>query len=138
MSGMRAVSFFGPEESESGAGLTGNGLGGAGGGAGTGFETADGFGKATGEGGAGGGGGGGKNWAGATGSTGGFGAVDGFIAGPTGNLSDGGRGGSWMRTVSRDFVLAPGGFPPGWGVRAMRTVSFLGSFGSVIRRASRS
>ncbi len=96
---MRAVSFFRPGWSGSGAGLTGAGAGvGVGG---IGEET-------------GGAGGGDGNWGGGVAFSGGFGATDGCVGGRKGSLS-------------RDPVSSPGG--------VMRTVSFLGSFGSGIRLA---
>lgn len=45
---------------------------------------------------------------------------------------DGGRAGSFIRSVSRDSLPAPGPVA-GCGGNAMRTVSFLGSFGSAMR-----
>src|SRR6266702_7921962 len=45
---------------------------------------------------------------------------------------DGGRAGRLIRTVSRDSLLAPGGFATGGG-KVMRTVSFLGSFESAMK-----
>src|SRR6266404_7022129 len=116
MSGRRAVSFFGPDESELGAGVTGLS---------TGIETFGGFGGEAGE----GGGGGSKNWEGA-----GFEIGGGSVGVPNGGLSVDGRCGNWIRTVSRDFVFGSGGFTAGEGGNSMRTVSFFGSFGSVIGR----
>ena len=52
--------------------------------------------------------------------------------GPSGG--NGGRGGNWIRTVSRDCVFAPDAFATGCGGKASATFSFFGSFGSAIRR----
>jgi len=75
MSGMRAVSFFGPDESELGAGVTGLS---------TGFETVGGFGGEAGE----GGGGGSKNWGDVTFGAAGFEIGCGSAGAPNGGLSD--------------------------------------------------
>jgi hypothetical protein len=75
MSGMRAVSFLGPEEGELGAGVTGLS---------TGFETVGGFGGEAGE----GGGGGSKNWGGVISSAAGFEIGGGSAGAPNGGLSD--------------------------------------------------
>jgi hypothetical protein len=92
--GMRAVSFLGPEEIDAG--------GGAGGG--TGIETDDSFGEATGR-----VGGGGKTSGKLGALVAGFGTGDGTVGPWTGSLSNGGRRGNWIRTVSRNFVFVPGG-----------------------------
>jgi hypothetical protein len=75
MSGMRAVSFLGPEEGEPGAGVTG---------VSTGVETAGGFGGEAGE----GGGGGSKNWGDVTFGAAGFEIGGGSAGAPNGGLSD--------------------------------------------------
>jgi hypothetical protein len=49
----------------------------------------------------------------------------------------GGRAGRLIRTVSRDSSLAPGGFAAGGG-KVMRTVSFLGSFESAMKKIGKS
>jgi hypothetical protein len=97
---MRTVSFLGPEEGESGAGVTE---------ADKGVETAGGFGGEAGE----GGGGGSKNWGDVTFGTAGFEIGGGSAGVPNGGLSDDGRTGNWIRTVSRDFVFGSGGFAAG-------------------------
>jgi hypothetical protein len=102
---MRAVSFFRPGGSELGVRLSD-----AGGGAGVGGE----IGGET-----GGGGGGDGNSSGGVAFSGTFGATEGSIGGRKGSLS-------------RDPVSSPGGVTRRDG-KAMRTVSFLGSFGSGIR-----
>ena len=51
-----------------------------------------------------------------------------------GGRGTGGRAGRWIRAVSRDS--APGGC--GFGGNAMRTVSFLGSVESAMKRGNRS
>jgi hypothetical protein len=47
---------------------------------------------------------------------------------------EGGRVGKFIRTVSREPGAGPGDCAPGRGVKVMRTVSFLGSFGSAMKR----
>src|SRR5262249_33872620 len=104
MSGMRSVSFFGPE---------GGGIGGGRTEAGNGRETAGGF-------------GGGKKFVDEISLTSGRGAEG------TGRLSVL-RTGNWIRTVSRGLTLGSGGFVTGGSGNSMRTVSFLGWSGSAIR-----
>jgi len=115
---IRAVSFFGLSEGPKG------GLGGESGN----FATAGMFTGAaelaTGRSGAGAGGEGGG---GALGGNG-VGAIE--TGGPEG--VDGRRAGRLIRTVSRDSLLAPGGFAAGGG-KVMRTVSFLDSFESAMK-----
>lgn len=91
---MRAVSFLGPEEIGDRAGAGG----------GTGIETGDSFGGAT-----GGTGAGGKTSGKLGALASGLGTGDDTVRPRTGNLSDGGRSGNWIRTVSRDFVFVSGG-----------------------------
>jgi hypothetical protein len=140
---IRAVSFLGLAAGEAGAAATGGGGGATGDGLGTegwggmmpepplGGGTAGGRAK----------GGGSLRLAGAGGSgacvSGGGGGGAGGTAGGgrTCGLSGGGRAGKLMRVVSRPGVPAPGDSPVGDGCRLMRTVSFLGSFGSAIRLA---
>ena len=118
ISGIRAVSFFSPGRVKSGAALTGGGAPGHG----SGVETfAGGSGEKT-------GGGGGD------GAEGGLGETDGAVGELRGALFDGGRGGNWIRTVSRDCVFAPDAFATGFGGKASPTFSFFCSFGSAIRR----
>ncbi len=74
MSGRRAVSFFGPDESEPGAGVTGLC---------TGIETVGDFGGEAGE-----GGGGSKNWGDVTFGAAGFEIGGGSAGAPNGGLSD--------------------------------------------------
>src|SRR6266699_2049529 len=121
---MRAVSLFGPGKSESGVGLTGSAAGVGPRVETTGGEVGEGDGAR------------GDNWGGTTASGGGFGAIEGSSGG--GNLFDGGRSGSWIRTVSRDFVVRPGSFVTDCDGRTIRTVSFFGSFGSAIGWVNRS
>jgi len=103
MSGMRTVSFFGPNEGGIGGGRT---------------EAANG-GEAT------GGFGGGENFVDEI-SSGADCDGDG-----TGGLPVS-RTGNWIRTVSRGFALGSGGFVEGGTGNWMRTVSFFGWSGSAI------
>jgi hypothetical protein len=73
--------------------------------------------------------GGGASGAGLTG--GGAGVSAGGLGEETGK---GGDGGTNWGALSRDFVSAPDGSAASRGGKAMRTVSFFGSFGSGIRR----
>jgi hypothetical protein len=104
---MRTVSFIGPEEGRSGAGIT------------EAFTGAD------------GGGGGGKKGGEVTSGIAGFETGSGSGETRTGS---GSRSGNWIRTVSRDFVFSPAWFPGGGGAKGIRVVSFFGSFGSAIER----
>ena len=94
MRATRAVSFFGPDESASGRIATGGGADGAAKPSGevrtcaAGFETSGG---------------------GSVGVRGGSSSANGWNRS---GESDGWRGPSWTRTVSRDFVSWPGGFDP--------------------------
>jgi len=121
---IRAVSFFGLSEVAKG------GLGGESGSFATAgiFTGAAGFAMGCCGGGAGGEGGG----DGALGSNGVCAVeADGFEG------VDGGRAGRLIRTVSRDSLLAPGGFAAGGG-KVMRTVSFLGSVESAMKQIGKS
>jgi|SRR6266567_7689561 len=112
MSGMRTVSFLGPEGGESGAGATE---------AANGVETGGGF-------------GGWKNCVAARSWATGFEVACGSVEGRKDGPTSGSRLGNWIRTVSRDFVFGSGDFPAGDGGKSMRTVSFFGSFAAAIER----
>jgi hypothetical protein len=116
---MRTVSFVGPKEGESGAGVTE---------ADKGVETAGGFAGEAGE----GGGGGWKNCVEPTSWVAGFIVGCGSFEVPGGGLPSGSRTGNWIRTVSRDFIFGSGGVSAGGAGKTMRVVSFLGSFGAAI------
>ena len=103
MSGRRAVSFFGPDESEFGAGVTA-----AAAGAITGIDSGDGLGGETGA------AGGCGKIGGVVGSlAAGFGTGDCSAGLRGGSLVEGGRIGSWIRTVSRDLASVLGDFAAG-------------------------
>src|SRR5205814_2245252 len=76
----------------------------------------------------------GEKTGGGDGAEGGLAETDGAVGELKGTLFNGGRGGNWIRTVSRDCVFAPGAFATGCGGKASPTFSFFGSFGSAIRR----
>jgi hypothetical protein len=129
---MRAVSFFGPDATVSAAGPRGGAVIGLGIGGGEGTPPDAKSLPARGPGGGRDKGGGSTRFAGGGGSgvcaSGGRGGVD---AGPLGGWG-GGRVGKLIRTVSGSGAGVAGGWPAPGG-RVMRTVSFLGSFGSAIR-----
>ena len=103
MSGRRAVSFFGPGESEFGAGATG-----AAAGAIAGIDSGDRLGGETGV------AGGCGKIGGVVGSlAAGFGTGDCSAGLGGGTLVEGGRIGSWIRTVSRDLAFVLGDFAAG-------------------------
>jgi hypothetical protein len=161
---MRAVSFFGPgdeadneldnglkaadpaSDAAGGTGVGGLGINGGedGGGTPAPDEGAAGFGGKNGGGETRAAGGGGKGvWArGGRGAAGVPGAVGGPGAGAFGlgeaTSLDGGRAGKFIRTVSPAALPVPVGSLPGCGGKLMRTVSFLGSFGSAMRHSKRS
>jgi hypothetical protein len=65
-----------------------------------------------------------------------LGKGDGSVGELRGTLLDGGRGGNWILTVSRERVSASGAFATGCGGKALREFSFFGSFVSAIGRAN--
>jgi hypothetical protein len=132
---MRAVSFLGPGDGAvivAGAAL---GIGGAEGGGATAPAGGAGVGREKGGGGTGFAGAGGKGVCASGGRGGAPGGGGGAVGGGRGGASfDGGRTGKFIRTVSRAPLPVAGGWSMGSGGKVMRTVSFLGSLGSAIRR----
>jgi hypothetical protein len=125
---MRAVSFFGPGDVGKLVGAEAGDLG-MGGGA-TALAGGIGAGREKGGGGTGFAGAGGKGVC----ASGGRSGAPGGGGGGGGVSFDGGRAGKFIRTVSRSPVLVAGGWLAEPGGKVMRTVSFLGSIGSAIRR----